>query len=200
MIRLVEESSHSLDAIEQRQGKGFELQRNLQPQRRGVVGQSAAILDARPPLLGGWYHLAVPDVLTEHEEQILRLEFVDQVEVGFRTLDVKPLHARIEIDQTHRHAADRDDRKLLPPTFMANQPPLANVDVERVGEDVDRVEADFLRLADAPARFASRLGPRRINQSQLHDSRHLRLTTAARRSHPRKPSRILNASASAWVE
>ncbi len=52
--------------------------------------------------------------------------------------------------------------------LVADQAPLAGVNLQRIGEDVDRVEADLFRLTDALGGFASGLGPRGIDQTQLH--------------------------------
>src|SRR2546423_1695342 len=46
--------------------------------------------------------------------------------------------------------------------------PLADVDVERVGEDVDRVEADLLGHPDAEGGVAPGWGPRGVDQAEFH--------------------------------
>src|SRR5207249_4986913 len=45
---------------------------------------------------------------------------------------------------------------------------LLDVDVERVGEDVDRVEPDLLGHADAEGGVAAGLRPGRVDQAEFH--------------------------------
>ena len=99
-------------------GKRLQLQRDLHAERFGLFGQPATVFDTRLPLLGGRNHLAVPDVFAQHQQQVSRLQLVDEIEIGFRSLEMESLHARIEIDQTDGHATHRNDRQLLPPTFV----------------------------------------------------------------------------------
>ena len=49
-----------------------------------------------------------------------------------------------------------------------DEPALADVDVERIGKNVDAVEADLLRHANAVGRLPARLRPRGIDESQFH--------------------------------
>ena len=150
--------------------KRLELERDLQAEVLGIVPQGPDVLDADRPLIGRRDHLALPDVLAEHEQDVLRLEEVGQVEIGAHPVDVEPLHARVEVDQADGHAGDADDRQARPVAFVLDELPLSHVDVERVGEDVDRVEADLLRLLDSVRRLAARLGPGGIDQAEFHGS------------------------------
>jgi hypothetical protein len=49
---------------------------------------------------------------------------------------------------------------------------LPDVGVERVGEDVDGVEADLLRHPDAEGGLAARLGPGGVDQAKFHGVLH----------------------------
>ena len=62
----------------------------------------------------------------------------------------------------------RHDRQLEPVALVLDQPPLADVDVERVGEDVDRVEADLLGLADAIGGGLAGLHPGGVDEAEFH--------------------------------
>ena len=60
------------------------------------------------------------------------------------------------------------DGQTGPVAFAFDEPAFLDVQVERVGKDVDGVEADFLGHANAVAGVAAGLGPGGIDQSQLH--------------------------------
>src|ERR1700722_12356590 len=81
---------------------------------------------------------------------------------------MKALHARIEIDQADSNASNADDRQAGLVAFALDETALPDVHVERVGENVDGVEADLLRHADAVGGFAARLSPRRIDEAEFH--------------------------------
>src|SRR5262249_39625475 len=55
-----------------------------------------------------------------------------------------------------------------PLTGARNQPAFLNAHIERIGEDVNRIEADFLGHADAVSGVASGLRPCGIDESQFH--------------------------------
>ena len=81
---------------------------------------------------------------------------------------MEALHARVEIDQADGDAGDADDRQAGLIAFAADELAFLDVDIERVGEDVDGVEADLLGHADAEGGFAARLGPGGIDEAEFH--------------------------------
>jgi hypothetical protein len=81
---------------------------------------------------------------------------------------MKPADAGVEVDEPQGHAADARDRQAEPAAGVADEGLLGAVVVERVGEDVDRVEAEFLRLLEAEPRALARLGECRVDESQPH--------------------------------
>ena len=99
----------------------------------------------------------------------LRLEEVRHVEVRPDPLGVEPPDAGVEVDQPHGDAGHAHDRQAGGVAFVLDQPLLLDVDVERIGEDVDRVEADLPGLVDAERGPAAGLDPGRIDQAELHE-------------------------------
>src|SRR5262249_47694212 len=81
---------------------------------------------------------------------------------------MKALHARIEIDQADRDAGDADDGQVRLVAFAFDEFTLLDVDVERVGKDVNGVEADLLSHANSVRCFASGLGPGGIDEAEFH--------------------------------
>src|SRR5260370_1390492 len=75
---------------------------------------------------------------------------------------------RVEVDEADRPAGDAEDGQAGPVAVALDEPAFLHVEVERVGEDTDGVEADLLRHADAVGGLPAGLGPRRVNQSELH--------------------------------
>src|SRR5262245_65871173 len=122
----------------------LELERELQSQVRGVIAQKLAILHAGFPLLLGRDYFLVPDVFAQNQQHVLGLVFIREVEEFFHSLDVKTLHAGIEIKQPDGHAGDRNDGQLQTVALGLDQPPLLDVDVLGINKDINRVEAQFL--------------------------------------------------------
>ena len=112
MADVVEEPRHAVDVVQEREVERLQLQRDLQAEAGGVLapapGRSST--PARP-LLGRRDHLALPDVLAQHEQDVPRLERVGHVEIRPDPVDVEPLDARVEVDQADRDAGDADDRQ-----------------------------------------------------------------------------------------
>src|SRR5262249_6028906 len=99
------------------------------------------------------------------QEQVLRLIFVAKVEKRPATLEMETLDARVEIDQADGHACDAHDRQSGLVALALDEPALLDVDVQRVGEDVDGIEADLLGHLDAEGGALAGLCPRRVDQS-----------------------------------
>ena len=83
---------------------------------------------------------------------------------------MEALHARVEVDQPDGDAGDADDRQPGLVALALDEPAFLDVDVERVGEDVDGVEADLLGHADAEGGVAAGLGPGGVDQAEFHDA------------------------------
>ena len=133
-----------------------------------MAAELADGLDARPPLLRRRDHLLLPDVFTEHEQEVRAAELGRQVEEGPAAVEMKPPDRRIEVDQPEGHAAQAHDRQVEVAAGVFDQGPLGGVDLERIGEDVDRVEAELLRLLEAePCAFAG-LGEGRVDEAEFH--------------------------------
>src|SRR5262249_17770007 len=113
-------------------------------------------------------HLLFPDVLADDQQEVSRFVLVAQVEERLAPLEVESLDAGVEVDQPDSDAGDADDGKAGSIALALDEPALADIDVERVGEDVDGVEADGLGLPDAERRALARLGPGGVDESEFH--------------------------------
>ena len=130
------------------------------PRSLGIFAQCLHVLDRGCPLLGGRNHFLLPDVLAQDQEHVPRLEQIGHVEIGLHSLEVEPLDAGVEVDQPDRHAGDAHDRQAGLVALVLDQSLFLDVDIERVGEDVDRVEADLPGLAEFRTPSRGRPGPR----------------------------------------
>src|SRR5260370_38904860 len=83
---------------------------------------------------------------------------------------MKALHARVEIEQPDSDAGDADDGQAGPVALALDQQPFFNVQVERVGEDVDGIEANFLGHADAVGGVLAGLSPGGVDEAEFHGS------------------------------
>ncbi len=108
MIHLVDEGDHAVDAIEQRQWNGSNSRAICDVP--GLPAWSAS----RRQLSTAVRHCSFGGITSrfqmyspKHEQEVLRLQFIDQIEIGVRAFDVKPLHARVEIDQADGDAGRR---------------------------------------------------------------------------------------------
>src|SRR5271157_2548810 len=82
--------------------------------------------------------------------------------------DVLRVGGVVEVGQADGHAGDADDWQAGGCAFTADQRPLPVIDVQRVGEDVDGVEADLASLPDAVGGSPPGLNPGRVDQSEFH--------------------------------
>ncbi len=115
-------------------------------------------------------HLAVPVVLADHEQDVPRPEVRPLVDVGLDTVEREAAHGRVEVDDPERDADDRPDRQ---PDLVAGALDLLALlvgQVERVLEDVVRVEADLLGRADAVEPSDLRVQPGRADHPEFHRS------------------------------
>ena len=109
VIDIVDEPHHVLDVAQQGQRKRFEFQGDFESQVLSVLGQFPAVVDTGFPLLRWRDHLLVPDVLAEHQQQVVGLVLVTEVQERVAAVHVEALDGGIEIDQANGDTADRDD-------------------------------------------------------------------------------------------
>ena len=121
------------------------------------------------PLLGRRNDLLFPNVFAEHQKQILGFVFISQVQENSAAVEMEFLHARIEIDETDRHAGQADNRQAGLVALALDPSPLFDVDFQGIGEDIDGVETDLLGHANAVSGVAARLGPGGIDEAELHE-------------------------------
>src|SRR5258708_15853301 len=82
-----------------------------------------------------------------------------EIEMRLHAVNAEPLHARVEIHQADRHAANALDRQSRLVRRVADQLALLDVQVEGVGLNVDRVKPDPLGLHDPEFGTLARLRP-----------------------------------------
>ena len=161
MVHVVDEPHHVRHVVQERELERLQFERDLQTEVRRVVAERLRCLTPVCPLLRGRDDLPLPDVLAEHEEQVLGLEFVAEVEIRPAAIEVEPLHAGVEVDQPDRDAGDADDRQPGLVALGADELALLGVDVERVGEDVDASRSRWPWSAGCRRPCPCRPGPRR---------------------------------------
>src|SRR5262249_50294888 len=143
MVHVIDEAYHALDIVEQRQVKRLQLQGDLHTEIGRVIAEHLQVADSRLPLLLRRNHFLLPDVLTQNEQQVLRLVLIDQVEILLAPVNVKPLNTRIEVDEADGDAGDAYDGQAGRVTLALDEPAFLDVDVERIGKDVDGIKADL---------------------------------------------------------
>ena len=112
--------------------------------------------------------LAVPVVLADDEQDVAGAEERALVDVRLDPVEREAAHRRVEVDDAERDADDGADRQ---PGLVARRLDLRALgvgDVERVLEDVVRVEPDLLRLANALEPADGRVEPDRADDPELH--------------------------------
>ena len=170
MIYVIEKAHHRIHIIDERELERLQFQGDLQPEVAGGLAQLADVADAGLPLLRRRDDLPLPNVFAEHQQQIASLELVTHIEIAAAAFQVEALHARVEVDQSDGHAGDADDGQSDPFALAADQPAFAGVDVERVGENVDGVEADLFRHLNAERRVAAGLRPCGVDKAEFHEA------------------------------
>src|SRR5262245_11792227 len=108
---------------------------------------------------------------------------------------MEALHAGIEVDQADRDTSDADDRQAGAVAFALDEPAFLGVDVERIGENVDAVEADFARHANAVSGSLAGLDPGGVDETEFHGasplSRHDKRANLLRPAFSPFPRQIL---------
>ncbi len=140
------------------------------PSSAAMFAEGLHVLDGGSPLLFGGDHFLLPDIFTQDEQDVFGLEEERHVEVGAHAIEVKSLDAGVEVDESDGDASDAHDRQAGFAALGHDQFFLVDVDIERVGEDVDRIEADFLGLPDSEVGSAAGLDPGRVDEPELHDA------------------------------
>ncbi len=87
-------------------------------------------------------HLALPNVIAEHQQDVVGAEASGQVDEFFGALDVVLAHRVVEVDQAGGDHDDRDDRQVVVAASFLDQRGLIRGDGAGLGENIDRVEAD----------------------------------------------------------
>src|SRR5439155_8247603 len=141
---------------------------DLESERIGIVAKLAQVADAGAPLLHGLNDLLFPDIFPQDDQDVFRLVLIGQVQVGPATLEVETLHRGIEVDQAHGNAGDADDRETDAIAFALDPAAFLDVQVKRIGKNIDRIEADFLGHANSIGRVLAGLSPGGVDESQLH--------------------------------
>ena len=165
---LGEEPHHAGHVAQQRKLKRLELHGDLEAELAGVRTQETSLLDGQSPLFGGGDHLLLPEVFAQHQQEVTRPKLVGHVEILADPVHVEPLDAGIEVDEAQGHAGHADDGQPGAAALLADQPPFLDIDIERIGEDVDGVEAQLPGLGDAERGSPPRLDPGRVDQSEFH--------------------------------
>ena len=168
MIAIVDKAYHVVYRIEQREVKRFEFEGDLHAQIRGIVSRGRDRFERELPLLGRRNYFLIPNIFPNTRSTIVSLVFVGQVEVRLHAFPVELANALVEIDQAEGDAGDRHDRQRQSVAFVLDQPPLAHIDFERVGENIDRIEADFLGLLQTEHDRPICLHPGRVDESEFH--------------------------------
>jgi len=146
----------------------LEFDGDREAQCPGLLAERSHGLHPQPPLLGRGNHFPLPDILPEHQKQVRTAEFPGEIEVGPHPIDVKPPDGGTEIDEPQGHAAEAHHRQADLATGLADQPPFGRIDLERIGQNVDELEADPPGLGQSEPCPAAGLRERRIDQSQPH--------------------------------
>src|SRR5262245_56044275 len=137
MLHFVQEAHHAVNVVDQRQLERLQLKSNLQAKIGGVFAQLAYVFRSGLPLLLRRDDLPFPDIFAQHQQHVLGLVCVGQVEVSPAALQVKSLHGGVEIEQADGDAGNADDRQPGPVALALDEQPLLDVQVQRIGENVD---------------------------------------------------------------
>src|SRR5688572_925131 len=81
---------------------------------------------------------------------------------------MKPLHAGVEVDQSDGYAGDGDDWQLQAIALILDQSPFLHVDIERIDENINRVEAQFFGLTQTIDRRLIGLHPGGVDEAETH--------------------------------
>jgi len=99
------------------------------------------------------------NVLAEHEQQVPRVQLIGEIKECLAPIHVEALDGHVEINQPDGHAAQGDDGQVRLLARGFDQLTLLHINVERLGEDVNDIEADLFWCAGYPPRWACSSAP-----------------------------------------
>src|SRR5205823_3599503 len=144
MVHIVQKPAHAIDVVDERKREWLELDGELQTESLCIFREVAHMLDGPFPLIGGGDDLLLPDILAQNEEHVPGLELMAQIEIALGSKHVKIAHRLVEVRDAEGATDYRDYRQIGCNARLANEPPLLRGDFERIGKNIDCVEADFL--------------------------------------------------------
>ena len=171
MIDVGEEARHAFDVVDERQVEWLELDSDFEIESARVFGELAHVFNGPLPLIFRGDHFLLPNIFAKNEQEIFAFEFVAEIEVALCTMRMEVAHGFVEIRNAERAADGGAYRKIVFAGRLPNQTPFFGSDLERVSENINRVEADLLRKLNSAGSIDRCTLPCGVNQPQLQKRR-----------------------------
>lgn len=168
MIALVNEAGHGVDAVEEAEAKGLELEGDVDAPGVGVIANAAASLEAPLPLGGGRNDFALPDVFAEDEQDVFGAPRGGEVDELLAALDVEIADGLVEIDEAGGDDREGNDGQVEFLGGAFDERDFFGGNGHGFGENIDGVEADAGDVLKARGRVDTDLLKSAVDDAQFH--------------------------------
>src|SRR5258708_26313708 len=168
MGAIVHEADHFVYVIQQAEPEWLEFERDVDFLFGAVVAEFAAGRDGPLPLRRGGDDFTLPEVFTQHEQDILRAPIAGQIDEPFAAFEMKAADRFVEVNQPDRHDRQRNDRQ--PPLLRraSDEADFPIGDADRRRENVHRVETDAGDVLKPRGRVDAGLLEGAVDEAQFH--------------------------------
>lgn len=119
-------------------------------------------------MLGRGNNFLLPNILADDKKKVVTVVFITEIEEGFAAIDVEALDGRIEVNEPYGNTADAWYRKAKFVTGVFDQSTLLDRDIQWIGKNIDRIEADLPGLLEAEFGAFACLGEGGVDEAEFH--------------------------------
>ena len=100
---VIDELSHLGNAIEKTQPERFKLQSNLHTSLASILTDLPHSFYTPFPLCFGWNHFSLPDILSKHQQKVIRIEGLSEIYESIGPLHMVISNRIIKVNQSSRN-------------------------------------------------------------------------------------------------
>ena len=168
VVNVIQKAHHLLQRIHDGKVERLKLDGDFDAQPPGVVAQLPHPFHGPLPLVAGGDDFLLPDVFSQHQQEIFGLKLIDKVQMFSGALNVEPAHGATKIRNPQGAAAHTDDGQAGLSAGILDQAPLFDVNLQGVSGNINRVKTDLFGFMN-PCRGAHRgTQPGGINEPKFH--------------------------------
>jgi hypothetical protein len=169
MVALIDKADHFVNAVEEAQTERLEFEGDVDLPFVCVITEATAGFDAPSPLVGGGNDFALPDVFTEHEQNIFCAPRLGEVDVFPAAFDMELAHRFVKINQANGNDRQRNNRQIQFVAGVAYEADFLPRDAHGFGEDIDAIKANAFDVPESDGRVHADLLEGAVDDAEFHD-------------------------------